>query len=122
MKKLMTMISLIALSTMFIAETSFAHPGHGMGKGRKGKMKKSRTVVRGKRAKAIYEALVDADVVTKNRPKVTADIKKVASLRCAKLTSKADTSKVRYRCALRGKKGKRFGRRGHRRGQRFHQN
>lgn len=111
MKKLFAIIAVLTLTS-----TVFAHEGKHP---RPGKKKPAVTVVKGKRAMAIYNAL-DAEVVTKNRPKFSADIKKVASLRCAKLTKKADTTVVKYRCALKGKKmGRRGqGRRGHgRRGQ-----
>ena len=111
MKKLLTILAVLTLTS-----TSFAHEGKHP---RPGKKKVSVTVVKGKRAAAIYNAL-NADVVTKDRPKFSADIKKVASLRCAKLTEKADTTVVKFRCALAGKKMKpgRRGGRGHgRRGQ-----
>lgn len=112
MKKLLTILAVLTLTS-----TSFAHEGKHP---RPGKKKATTVVVKGKRAKAIYNAL-DADVITKNRPKFSADIKKVAGLRCAKLTKKADTKVVKFRCAVKGKKlkpGRRNGRRGQgRRGQ-----
>ncbi|MFT6071033.1 MAG: hypothetical protein ACJAT2_002733 [Bacteriovoracaceae bacterium] len=106
MKKLFTILAVLTLtSTVFASEDK--HPR----RPNQGK-KKSVTVVKGKRAMAIYNAL-DAEVVTKDRPKFSADVKKVASLRCAKLTKKEDTTVVKYRCALRGKKMTRdHGRRG----------
>ncbi|MBK26781.1 MAG: hypothetical protein CME70_22460 [Halobacteriovorax sp.] len=106
MKKLLTILAVLTLTS-----TSFAHEGKHP---RPGKKKGVVAVVKGKRAMTIYNAL-DADVITKDRPKFSADIKKVAGLRCAKLTKKADTAVVKYRCALRGKKlkpGRRHGRRG----------
>lgn len=114
MKKLLTILAVLTLTS-----TVFAHEGKHPRRGQ-GKKKMSVTVVKGKRAMVIFNAL-DADVITKDRPKFSADIKKVASLRCAKLTKKADTTVVKYRCALKGKKmgrGNGRGGRGHgRRGQ-----
>lgn len=101
---------LVILAVLTLSSAASAHEAK-----RPGKKKIGVTVVKGKRAAAIYNAL-DADVVTKNRPKFSADIKKVATLRCAKLTKKADTTVVKFRCALKGKKVK-PGRRGGRRGQ-----
>ncbi len=108
MKKLLTILAVLTLTS-----TVFAHEGKHPRRPNQGKKKMSVTVVKGKRAAAIFNAL-DADVITKDRPKFSADIKKVASLRCAKLTKKADTTVVKYRCALKGKKKmRRGGRRGH---------
>ena len=106
MKKLLTILAVLTLTSMsFASQTVQKHPT---------KKKMSKTVVKGKKAKAIYYAL-DSDVETKNRKKFSADIKKVGSLRCVKLTKKEDTSVVKFRCALKGKKGKRGQRRrGHR--------
>lgn len=108
MKKLLTVLAALTLSS-----TAMAHEGKHP---RPGKKKVGVVVIKGKRAAALYNAL-DADVVTKNRPKFSADIKKVSTLRCAKLTKKADTTVVKFRCAMKGKKMK-PGRRGQRRGPR----
>jgi hypothetical protein len=114
MKKLLTIVTLLGLTS-----SVFAHPGMGRGMrpGHHGK-KFAKVVVKGQKAQVIFEAL-DADIVTKDRPKFTAEIKKVGSLRCAQLTKKEDTTVVKYRCALKGKKGPRgHHRRGGRRGMR----
>ena len=106
MKTLLTVLAVLTLTSTAVAHEG-KHP-------RPGKRKVGITVVKGKRAAKIFNAL-DADVVTKDRPKFSADIKRVATLRCAKLTKKADTTVVKYRCALKGKKV-RPGRPGNRRG------
>lgn len=106
MKTLLTIIAVLALST-----TTFAHEGKHPRRARKMGV----TAVGGAKAKAIFEAL-DAEVVTRNRPKASLDVKKVGTLRCAKITKKADSS-VKFRCALKGKKVKPGMRRGQRRGQ-----
>lgn len=107
MKKLLTILAVLTLTS-----TVFAHEGKHPRRPNQGKKKPAVTVVMGKKAMAIYNAL-DAEVVTKDRPKFSADIKKVASLRCAKLTKKEDTTVVKYRCALKGKRiGRDNGRRG----------
>jgi hypothetical protein len=97
---------LITLAVFAFASSAFAHNPRNP---RPGQRKKSVTVVHGKRALAIFTAL-DAEVVTVNRPRASVDMKKVAGLRCAKITKKA-TSKIKFRCVLKGKKPLR--RRGH---------
>ena len=107
MKKMLTIIALLGLSA-----TAFAHGGgqrRGMRPGHHGKFAKA--VVKGPKAQAIFEAL-NADIISKDRPNFSVEVKKVGSLRCAQLTKKADTTVVKYRCALKGgKKGPRWGRR-----------
>ena len=95
MRSILTIITLLALSS-----TTFAHGGK---KPHKLNKKMAKVVIKGKKAMALYEAL-EADIETKDRPKFTADVKKVASLRCAKLISKEDTSVEKYRCTMKGKK------------------
>jgi len=115
MKKVLTIIALLGLSS-----TVFAHPGMGRGMrpGHHGGKKFAKAVVKGQKAQAIFEAL-NADIEIKDRPKFTAEVKKVGSLKCAQLTKKEDTSVVKYRCVLKGKKGPRgHHRRGRRHGMR----
>lgn len=108
MKSLITLIAMVALTS-----SAFAH---GPSQGRRGWQKPawkqghrrparrlSVTVVRAKKAQALFEAL-DVETKTVQRPRAVAEIKKVGGLRCAKITRKIDSDKVRYRCALRGKK------------------
>jgi hypothetical protein len=108
MKKLLTAIALLALTA-----TSFAHEDQRQR--RPGQRKATTVVVKGKRAAAIFKAL-DAEVVTRNAPRFSLDVKKVAGLRCFKATKKADTKVSKYRCAMRGLKKRPHGRRGNGRG------
>lgn len=101
MKTLLTLITLVALTT-----SAFASPAHG------GNKRMGKVIVKGAKAELIYKALSTVDVKTKDTPRFTAEIKKVGTLRCAKLTSKEDTTVVKFRCALRGKKTFRRGSRG----------
>ncbi len=96
MKKMITIVSL-ALMTITTFADNPASQNHRTPK----KMKK--VVVKGKKAKAIYMAL-DAEEVTKNGGKFTRDVKKVGPLKCVKAIKKADTSKVKFKCILKGKK------------------
>lgn len=107
MKTLLTIVAVLTLTS-----TAMAHEGKHP---RPGKKKVGAVVIKGKRAATLFNAL-DAEIVTKDRPRFSADIKKVSTLRCAKLTKKADTSVVKFRCVMKGKKMK-PGRRGPRRGQ-----
>jgi hypothetical protein len=106
MKKMIT-IAALALMTL----TTFAHTPAQQNQA-KPKKKMKTVVVKGKKAKAIYMAL-DAEEITKNGGKFTRDIKKVGPLKCVKATKKANTSKVKFKCILKGKKkARRAGRRG----------
>lgn len=117
MKKLITLITLLTLSSMAFAEVGKVDHQ----RGKKGK----KTIVKGEKAKTIFEAL-NVEVVTKDRAAFTVDVKKVASLRCVKKIKKSDTAVVKYMCSLKGKKLRgqrgnrpnRDGRRGQRRGNR----
>ncbi len=117
MKRLLTIVALLGLTSV-----AFAAPHHGGGRrgmrpGHHGK-KFAKVVVKGQKAQAIFEAL-NAEILIKDRPHFTVEVKKVGSLRCAQLTKKEDTSVVKYRCVLRGKRGPRgHHRRGGRRGMR----
>ena len=95
MKTLITVLAIVTLSASAMAH----NPGQGT------KKKRGAVAVKGIKAQKIYEAL-DTEILTKDRAKATVDIKKVASLRCAKRIKKEDTSKITYRCVLRGKKMK----------------
>ena len=95
---------------------AFAHPGHPHKRKAHRKGKKAVVVVRGEKAKAIYEALnAEATTVTIRNKKF--DKKSVSSLKCLqKLDQKAKGPK--FRCVLKGKKpgkGVRRGNRGHHR-------
>ncbi|TDJ07882.1 MAG: hypothetical protein E2O68_02965 [Deltaproteobacteria bacterium] len=117
MKKLLTITLLLGLSSVAFAAPHHGGGRRGMGPGHHGK-KFAKVVVKGQKAQAIFEAL-NADIVIKDRPQFTVEVKKVGSLRCAQLTKKEDTSVVKYRCVLRGKRGPRgHHRRGGRRGMR----
>lgn len=108
------MISIVALT--FLTLTTFAHNPAAQSQRTPKKMK--RVVVKGKKAKAIYMAL-DAEEITKTGGKFTREIKKVGPLKCVKAIKKANTSKVKFKCILKGKKKNR--RAGGRRGGRLQQ-
>jgi hypothetical protein len=93
------MISIVVLSLLTL--NTFAHNPARQNQTTPKKMK--RVVVMGKKAKAIYMAL-DAEEVTKNGKNFTRDVKKVGPLKCVKAIKKADTSKVKFKCILKGKK------------------
>ena len=108
MKTILTILAVLTFTSAAMAHDG-QNPRHPR---RPGQRKMSVTVVKGKKAQAIFEAL-DADVVTVNRPKFSVDAKKVAGLKCVKATKKDDTSVTKFRCALKGKSA-RAGRRGQR--------
>jgi hypothetical protein len=109
MKKLLAVITLVSLSTAFASES------HRLT--RVGQRKLTKVVVKGKRAAAIFKAL-DTEVLTRNAPRFSLDVKKVAGLKCFKATKKADSKVTKFRCVLKGLKAKRsHGRRGHSQGQ-----
>ncbi|OUR97833.1 hypothetical protein A9Q84_06440 [Halobacteriovorax marinus] len=93
------MITILALSVMTL--TTFAHNPAAQNQSAPKKMKK--VVVKGKKAKAIYMAL-EVEEITKTGGKFTREIKKVGALRCVKAIKKANTSKVKFKCILKGKK------------------
>lgn len=98
MKKALAVLMLLSfsLSSAFATINDHHHRSH--------RMDKKRTVlVKGKKARDIYEALSQTEITTRDTHKYTLDIKKVGALGCVKMTNKADTSKVEYRCGLKGK-------------------
>lgn len=112
MKNLIVVAIVALFATSAMAHGRRHHRHHGP------KRKMSKTIVVGKKAQAIFEALT-AEVKEVDRPKFSVEVKKVASLRCAKRTKKEDTSIVKFRCALAAKKAP--GRRGPR-SRRWHRN